>query len=60
MIDVIDEVLFITLVRNDALIALLIEMGIINEKEFEEKCENILALAASEMQEETGTEQEDS
>jgi hypothetical protein len=60
MIDVVNEVLFITLVRHDALISLLIETGVIEEKVFEEKCENIFALAALEMQEETGTEQEDS
>lgn len=56
----IDQTTLIMLVRTDALIALLLESGVISEEAFEEKCENIFALAALEMQEETESEQADS
>ena len=56
----IDQTTLIMLVRTDALIALLLESNVISEEAFEEKCENIFALAALEMQEETESEQADS
>jgi hypothetical protein len=56
----IDETTLIMLVRLDALVSLLLESGVISEEAFEEKCENILSLAALAMEEEMEIEQADS